>query len=149
MSLHNTSTRVTAVTGRASNGSASRGFSLIELMVAMALGLVLSIGVVSLFGSTSMSNKVQNSLARLQENGRYAVARMESDLRMQIGHPRRAPGLPARHRGVAPDNVRTDAGRGYIGRPFGLRSPGRQGPGQRGGQRGRGQQPEQPSAPRP
>lgn len=85
MSLHNTSTRVTAVTGRASNGSASRGFSLIELMVAMALGLVLSIGVVSLFGSTSMSNKVQNSLARLQENGRYAVARMESDLRMQIG----------------------------------------------------------------
>jgi type IV pilus assembly protein PilW len=61
----------------------SSGFSLIELMVALALGLILSVGIVSLFGSTSKSNQVQNSLARLQENGRYAMSRMETDLRMQ------------------------------------------------------------------
>jgi type IV pilus assembly protein PilW len=63
---------------------ASSGFSLLELMVAITLGLILSIGIVSLFGTTSQSNKAQSALARLQENGRYAMARIESDLRMQI-----------------------------------------------------------------
>lgn len=59
-----------------------RGFSLVELMVALALGILLSIGVVSLFGATSKSNKVQTRLARLQENGRYALSRIVSDLQM-------------------------------------------------------------------
>jgi type IV pilus assembly protein PilW len=58
------------------------GFSLIELMVAMTLGILLSIGIVTLFGATSKTNKVQDSLARLQENGRYAITRINSDLRM-------------------------------------------------------------------
>ena len=58
------------------------GFTLIELMVAMALGLLVSIGLVSLFGTTSNASKVQNALALIQENGRFAVARMNSDLRM-------------------------------------------------------------------
>ncbi|MHB8448410.1 MAG: PilW family protein [Rudaea sp.] len=59
-----------------------RGFSLIELMVAMLLGILVSIGLVSLFGTTSNANKVQNALAMLQENGRFAVTRMNVDLRM-------------------------------------------------------------------
>jgi type IV pilus assembly protein PilW len=61
------------------------GFSLIELMVAITLGLLLSIGIVTLFGATSKTNKVQESLARLQENGRYAVTRITDDLRMAGG----------------------------------------------------------------
>jgi len=59
-----------------------KGFTLIELMVALTLGLLLSIGIVTLFGATSKTNKVQDSLARLQENGRYAMTRMNADLRM-------------------------------------------------------------------
>lgn len=62
--------------------SAARGFSLIELMVALLLGLLLSVGIISLFGNTSRTNKLQDSLARLQENGRFAVTRMEADMRM-------------------------------------------------------------------
>ena len=58
------------------------GFTLIEIMVALALGLLLSIGIISLFGDTSRTNRLQNGLARLQENGRFAVTTMETDLRM-------------------------------------------------------------------
>jgi type IV pilus assembly protein PilW len=61
------------------------GFTLIELMVALTLGLLLSIGIVTLFGATSKTNKVQDSLARLQENGRYAMTRINADLRMLGG----------------------------------------------------------------
>lgn len=64
------------------NVVAARGFSLIEIMIALTLGLLLSIGIMSLFNSTSRTNKLQDALARLQENGRFAVSQMERDLRM-------------------------------------------------------------------
>ena len=60
----------------------SAGFTLIELMIAMAIGLIAMLGIVSLFGGTNRTNKLQEGLARLQENGRFAVMRIESDLRM-------------------------------------------------------------------
>lgn len=58
------------------------GFSLVELMVALAIGLISTIGMVSLFSGTSRSNRLQEGLARLQENGRFAAMRIENDLRM-------------------------------------------------------------------
>lgn len=61
------------------------GFSLIELMVAITLGILLSVGIVTLFGATSATNKVQDALARLQENGRYAMTRITDDLRKGSG----------------------------------------------------------------
>lgn len=60
----------------------SAGFSLVELMVALAIGLFATIGIASLFSGTSRTNKLQEGLARLQENGRFATARIEDDLRM-------------------------------------------------------------------
>lgn len=63
----------------------SGGFSLIELMVAMVIGLMATIGIVSLFSGTSRSNQLQEGLARLQESGRYATARLEDDLRRAGG----------------------------------------------------------------
>ena len=51
---------------------AQRGLTLIELMVAMVLGLLVAAGIVTVFVSTSTSNKAQNQLARLQEEGRFA-----------------------------------------------------------------------------
>jgi type IV pilus assembly protein PilW len=64
---------------------ATRGFTLIELMVAMVLGLLVAAGIVTVFASTSSSNKAQNQLAQLQEAGRFAVTRMGTDLRMANG----------------------------------------------------------------
>jgi type IV pilus assembly protein PilW len=58
------------------------GFTLIELMIAIVLGLLVSIGLISLFGTTSSVSKTQNALALVQENGRFAITRMNSDLRM-------------------------------------------------------------------
>lgn len=57
-----------------------KGFSLIEIMIAITLGLLLSIGIMSLFSNTSRTNKLQDGLARLQENGRFAVTQMDRDL---------------------------------------------------------------------
>jgi type IV pilus assembly protein PilW len=62
-----------------------RGFTLIELMVAMVLGLLVAAGIVTVFASTSSSNKAQNQLAQLQEAGRFAVTRIGTDLRMANG----------------------------------------------------------------
>jgi len=62
--------------------NALKGFSLIEIMIALTLGLLLSIGIMSLFSNTSRTNKLQDGLARLQENGRFAVTQIERDFRM-------------------------------------------------------------------
>lgn len=60
----------------------SRGFSLVELMIAMALGLIVAGGIVSVVLATSASSVVQTQLAKLQEEGRFAVASLTADLRM-------------------------------------------------------------------
>lgn len=59
-----------------------RGVTLIELMVAMVLGLIVAGGIVTLFLSTSSSNRAQNQMARLQEEGRFAINRISADLKM-------------------------------------------------------------------
>lgn len=64
---------------------AAAGFTLVEVMVALVLGLLLTGGIVSIFQATASTNRVQHALARVQENGRYAVARLNSDLRAAGG----------------------------------------------------------------
>jgi type IV pilus assembly protein PilW len=71
--------------GHRQAGRAVRGFSLIELMIAIVLGLLLTAGITTLFSATTNTNRVQEALARLQENGRYAVTRISDDLRMLSG----------------------------------------------------------------
>lgn len=68
-------------------GTCVRGFSLIELMIAILLGILVSIGLVTMFGATSKTNRVQDAMARMQENGRYAISRLNSDLRMAMHQP--------------------------------------------------------------
>lgn len=63
----------------------SHGFSLIELMIALLLGTILMAGIITLFLGTSKTNRVQNGMARLQENGRYAMTRLTDDLRRAGG----------------------------------------------------------------
>lgn len=56
------------------------GFSLIEMMIAMVLALLVAAGIVSVFQSTSSSNRVQQQLAVLQEEGRFAVNKIKQDV---------------------------------------------------------------------
>ena len=58
------------------------GFSLIELMVAMLLGLLLTGGIITVFLSTSGDSRQQALLATLQEDGRFALSRLSEDLSM-------------------------------------------------------------------
>lgn len=60
----------------------ARGFTLIELMIAMTLGILISLGLVMLFQATAKTSNVQNAMAQLQETGRYAITRIDNDLRM-------------------------------------------------------------------
>ncbi len=60
----------------------ARGFTLIEMMIAITLGILISLGLVVLFQATAKTNRVQDAMATLQENGRYAVSRINNDLRM-------------------------------------------------------------------
>lgn len=58
------------------------GFSLIELMVAVTIGLVLVAGAAQVYLSSSQAYAVNETTARLQENARYAMGVLEPDIRM-------------------------------------------------------------------
>lgn len=62
-----------------------RGFSLIELMIALALGLLVVEGIYILFAAAGRVNATQTALSRLQENGRVAMNAIAEDLR-SAGH---------------------------------------------------------------
>ncbi len=59
-----------------------RGVTLIELMVSITISLVLLLGLTLLFSSASLSFRVQDDFARLQENGTAALRYLGDDLRM-------------------------------------------------------------------
>lgn len=58
----------------------TRGFSLVEFMVALLIGSFLVLGLVSFFLANWNSSRLEGSLARLQENGRFAVDLIREDL---------------------------------------------------------------------
>ncbi|NOX26784.1 MAG: prepilin-type N-terminal cleavage/methylation domain-containing protein [Gammaproteobacteria bacterium] len=62
--------------------SNNKGFSLIELMIAISISLVLLLGLVQIFISSKRSYNIQDSIARMQENGRYAVELLSGDIRL-------------------------------------------------------------------
>ncbi|WP_062061027.1 PilW family protein [Cellvibrio sp. OA-2007] len=58
------------------------GLSLIELMIAITLGLILMAGVVQVFLSSKTVFSTQQAMSRIQETGRLAVDFMARDIRM-------------------------------------------------------------------
>lgn len=58
------------------------GFSLIELMVALTLGLVVSMGVMQVFISAKNTYITQNSASAIQEDARFALTKMVQEIRM-------------------------------------------------------------------
>ena len=53
------------------------GFSLIELMVAMVLGILVVIGATQVYIGTRQTNRVQEMQARLTEDGRFALSMLQ------------------------------------------------------------------------
>ncbi len=61
------------------------GFGLIELMVAMVIGLLILAAVSAIFANSNKNYKTTDSLARLQENARVAIQFLTNDIR-RAGH---------------------------------------------------------------
>lgn len=57
------------------------GLTLVELMIALVLGLLLLGGVIQIFLSSRQSYQLQDGLSRLQENGRFAMDVVTLNLR--------------------------------------------------------------------
>jgi type IV pilus assembly protein PilW len=60
----------------------SRGLSLIELLVALAIGAVLIFGATQVYVDSRNAYGVNETVGRLQESARYAMTMLESDVRM-------------------------------------------------------------------
>lgn len=67
-----------------------RGFSLIELMIAITLSLVLVAGAMQLMLSTNTTYEASDDLSRAQESGRFALSLMSKDIRMAGYSPKGA-----------------------------------------------------------
>jgi type IV pilus assembly protein PilW len=59
-----------------------QGMTLIEILVAMALGAFLLAGAMQIFLSSKQSYRMQDNMSRLQENGRFAMEFISRDIRM-------------------------------------------------------------------
>ncbi len=59
-----------------------RGLTLIELMIAVMLGIFITGGMIQLFVNNKQSYRVQENLSRVQENGRFAMGFITRDLRL-------------------------------------------------------------------
>lgn len=81
------SSRRHAVRGRAAARSAVRGLTLVELMIAMMLGLLVVGSASAIFISNRQTYRATEGLGRVQENGRIAFEMMARDLREAGGNP--------------------------------------------------------------
>jgi type IV pilus assembly protein PilW len=70
------------VTRRVSSSQGMRGVSLVELMVALVIGLLVSLAAVQIFAANRISYQMQEGLSRVQENGRFAAEYLQRRLRL-------------------------------------------------------------------
>ncbi len=67
----------------------SKGVNLIELLIAMAIGAIILLGITSIYASSKKASSVQTGLSRVQENGRFVMEFLTRDIRM-AGFPQGA-----------------------------------------------------------
>ena len=58
------------------------GFTLVEILIAVAIGLFLTAGLIQVYLANKQTYRFNEALARIQENGRFALQRIAADLRM-------------------------------------------------------------------
>ncbi len=64
------------------NAYKQSGMTLVEIMIAMTLGLVLTGGVIQLFLTSKQTFRMNEAMALVQESGRFALETIARDLRM-------------------------------------------------------------------
>lgn len=98
---------------RAAAPARQHGFSLIELMVALVIGLILLAGVLQLFLGSKQTYRTQDALGRVQQESRFSLATLSRELRM-IGYQ----GCAGRG-SIAPNIIADRDGDGIADLPFG------------------------------
>lgn len=63
----------------------SRGLSLIEIMIALAIGSLLLLGLLQVFSASRTAYQLSEGMARAQENARFGMEYLQRDIRM-AGH---------------------------------------------------------------
>lgn len=63
------------------NKPLQKGFTIVELMIALLIGLFLSAGAIQIFLGTKENNRMQENLSRMQENARFAMHFLTEDIR--------------------------------------------------------------------
>jgi len=63
-------------------GRHQRGLTLVELMIAMAIGVLLLLGIGLLFSQNRQSYRQNEEIARIQEHARFAIEELSRDLAM-------------------------------------------------------------------
>lgn len=68
--------------GNMKTGNAHSGFGMIELLVAIAIGMLLVAVMGQIYISSKQTYNTSDAVARIQENGRFALIKLSEDLRM-------------------------------------------------------------------
>lgn len=79
------------------------GITLIELMVALAIGSFLMIGAVQIYSQSRQAFVINESIARVQETAQFAMDTIEADLRMASNWGRNSRGLAVEGRSLIGD----------------------------------------------
>lgn len=56
------------------------GFSLVELMITLTLGLIISGAIIQVLVSSSVTNKLNQAVSQVQESGRFIMSRLSKEL---------------------------------------------------------------------
>jgi len=100
--------------------SKQHGLTLVELMVALAIGSFLVIGAVQIYNQSRQAFVINESIARVQETAQFAMDTIEADLRMASNWGRTSRGLAIEGRsntGAANPNglaIPTDCGQQWV-----------------------------------
>jgi type IV pilus assembly protein PilW len=79
------------------------GLTIVELMVALAIGSFLMIGAVQIYNQSRQSFIVNDSIAKVQETAQFAMDTIEADLRMASNWGRNSRGLAVEGRSIIGD----------------------------------------------
>jgi len=79
------------------------GLTLVELMVALAIGSFLMVGAIQIYNQSRQAFVINESIARVQETAQFAMDTIEADLRMASNWGRNSRGLAVEGRSIVGD----------------------------------------------
>lgn len=101
-----------------------RGLSIIELLVAMVIGLLLMTGVLQVFLASKQTYSSNEAASRLQENGRFALEFIAQSVRMagylEVANSKKSPPMPIAGINCTTSNVCSSQGVGSASDTLGV-----------------------------